>query len=51
MVLTLSKLRPGWSLEVLLAIKRGKSGQGGWEETAVSREEMELDKEVESDAQ
>lgn len=50
MVLTLSKLRQGQSLEVLLAIKRGKSIWGGWEETGVSREETELDKEVESDA-
>ena len=38
-------------MEVLLVIKRGKSVGGGWEETGVSREETQLDKEVESDAQ
>ena len=50
LVLTLSKLWPGWSLEVLLAVKRGKSVQGGWVETGVSREEKGLGKDAESDA-
>ena len=46
LVLTLFKLWWGWSLEVLLAVKRGKSVQGGWIETGVSREEEGLGKEV-----
>ena len=40
-------------MEALLAIKlkkKGKNAHGGWEETGVSREETQLDKEVESDA-
>lgn len=34
----------------MLAVKRGKSVQGGWVETGVSREEKGLGKEVESEA-
>ena len=33
-------------MEVLLAVKRGRSVQGGWIETGVSREEEGLGKEV-----
>ena len=46
LVLTLFKLWRGWSLEVLLAVKRDRSVQGGWIETGVSREEEGLGKEV-----
>ena len=38
-------------LRSVLKKKKVRVFWGGWEETGVSREETELDKEVESDAQ